>query len=56
MKHKAYLMAFTKHITMCKYWMLDTKRLKRDEAKVDIPSKDTKYNPSQGNGNFLRIG
>jgi hypothetical protein len=45
-------MAFTKHIMMCKYWMLDTKRLKKDEAKVDIPSKDAKYKLSQGTGSF----
>jgi hypothetical protein len=47
-------MAFTKHIVMCK-WMLDTKHLNRDEAKVDVPSKDAKYDPSQGTGNFCAL-
>jgi hypothetical protein len=35
--------------------MLDIKHLKRDEAKAEVPSEDTKYNPSQGSGNFCAL-
>jgi hypothetical protein len=43
----------TKHITMVKNLALAIKALKGDEAKVEVPSRDAKYNPSQNFWAFL---